>query len=77
MQVTMTTCRTKFPSGRVFAPHVTERAVVRGIGLRRERQLCVGGDIADIAVAVDETIWSSRHSSHMMQPRLRLATVLQ
>jgi hypothetical protein len=30
-------------------------AVVRSVGLRRQRQLCVGGDIADIAVVVDES----------------------
>src|ERR1700722_547012 len=30
-------------------------AVPGGLGLRRQRQLCVGGDIADIAVVADET----------------------
>ena len=28
---------------------------MRGLSLRRQRQLCVGGDIADVPVVVDET----------------------
>src|ERR1700730_9782530 len=48
------------PPTRSFRAIVTRRAlsvrgaVARGIGVRRQRQLGVGGDIADIAVVADE-----------------------
>ena len=41
-------------------------AVARALDVRCQRQLCVGDDIANMAVVVDELILPSRHSSHIM-----------
>ena len=52
-------------------------AVVRGLGLRHQRQLCVGGDIADIPVVVDETDPAVAPLKPHYVARLRIGAVFE
>jgi hypothetical protein len=44
-------------------------AVARGLGIRRQRQLCVGGDIADMAV-----VGNSLSHDHQLARRIENET---